>query len=49
MNRSTGRLLAPTLTILCGLAGVLRAQSLIPNQGHPSTPFDQIPIERTSA
>jgi hypothetical protein len=40
MNRSTGRLWAPLLTTLC-IAGISRAQSLIPNQGHPSTPIDQ--------
>ena len=43
MNRPTWRLLAPMLTILCGLAGISRAQSLIPNQGHPLTPLNQSP------
>jgi hypothetical protein len=40
MNRSTVRLWAPLLTILF-TPGISRAQSLIPNQGHPSTPIDQ--------
>ena len=41
MNRSPGRLVTPILAILFGFAGISRAQSLIPNAGKSSTPFEQ--------
>jgi hypothetical protein len=41
MNRSPGRLVTPILAILFGLVGISRGQSLIPNAGKPSTPFEQ--------
>jgi hypothetical protein len=48
MNPSSGRLAIAMLAILYGCAGISPAQSLIPNMGHPSTPFDQSPPKQAA-